>query len=380
MRTSDYLRNYPDRIHYAVATTTALAALPAEELLAGRLYPVTEGPEFYGYTATTFTASDGVVPATNGGTFIRVGSASGGAPAAAHVVRLASQAALAANTRTGNVIVENAPGAALVIDAVNCAADDRVLLRNEGGGASHINNGIWIVDAIGGGGAKFQLTRAQDFNDTSEIQPACLVAVAEGGVGADGIYILNTNAPITVNASVLQFSPAGVLALGATGGMAAELVNSVNAAGVAVTGAPIDHVHRMPIGMKTATITSADLTAANVGPETEVIGTVLPVGAIPFAYSADLVDAFDNGAGVSLAMEIGVDGAHDGFETGFNCFTGSPLEGVGPHAVAKGTALHIPPPVASSRQCTATFTAGGDTLADFNNGSVTIRIYYIEQP
>jgi hypothetical protein len=133
------------------------------------------------------------------------------------------------------------------------------------------------------------------------------------------------------------------------------------------------------IQYKEATITSADLTAAGVGPESENIGAaVLPAGAIIVGYSASLTDAFDNGAGASLAMEIGINGDVDAFEDGFNCYTGSPLEGVGATFVTRGPGVGCPPIAGSSRQCTATFTAGGDTLANFTNGSVTVRVYYID--
>ena len=285
MYPQDFARSFGDRIHYIVATTTLLAALPADELLPGRVYPVTAGPETYQYTASTYTAEDGVVPATNGGTFVRIGSAgAGGASAAAHVVRLATQAALPGNTRTGNVLTAAAPGALAAIDGQAAVATNRILVRNEGGGASHANNGIYVLDDAGGAGP-WIMTRIPEFDDTSEVQPACLVMVSEGGVAADGIYILNTNAPIAINATALQFIPAGVLALGATGAMTAESPDVANAAGIAGTAAPIDHVHGAPCAAPAVTAAGLNVSA------TPVKGAAVTFAISDHAHTVGLVSA-----------------------------------------------------------------------------------------
>jgi hypothetical protein len=129
----------------------------------------------------------------------------------------------------------------------------------------------------------------------------------------------------------------------------------------------------------TATITSADLTTAGVGPETENIGAVIPQTAIVVGVRADLTDAFDNGAGVSLAMEIGHDNDADAYEDGFDCFTGSALEGAGFAYTTPGPALGCPAfDGTSTGQITATFTAGADQLANFTNGSVTVEVLYLD--
>jgi hypothetical protein len=126
--------------------------------------------------------------------------------------------------------------------------------------------------------------------------------------------------------------------------------------------------------LATATITSDALTAVGVGPETENVGAVMSDNAVPLVVRAKLTDAFDNGAGVSLNMTIGWDGAATRYVTAFNCFTGSPLESTGwePGTPNAEPQLGFP---AASTQIVAVFTAGADTLANFTNGSVTVEIW-----
>lgn len=131
------------------------------------------------------------------------------------------------------------------------------------------------------------------------------------------------------------------------------------------------------IEYREVTLTSDDLVAAGVGPESVNIGAVLPAGAVILGYGINLTDAFDNGAGVSLVMELGYNGDVDAIEDGFNCFTGSPNEAQGYTFTTRGPGIGCPCIVTSTRQLLATFTAGGDTLANFTNGSVTIRIYFL---
>jgi hypothetical protein len=124
------------------------------------------------------------------------------------------------------------------------------------------------------------------------------------------------------------------------------------------------------------TITSADLTTAGVGPETENIGSVQPADAIVVTARSKLDDAFDNGSGVSLAMELGHDNDVDAYEDGFDCFTSSAHEGGGWEYETPGPALGLPPfDGVGTGQLTATFTAGADQLANFTDGSVTVQYW-----
>jgi len=130
---------------------------------------------------------------------------------------------------------------------------------------------------------------------------------------------------------------------------------------------------------RTVTITSADLDTAGTGPETETIGAVLPQTAVVVAYRISLTDAFDNGAGVSLVLEVGHSNDVDAYEDAFDCFTGSALEGSGWVYVTPGPGIGAPAWNGTSvGQCVATFTAGADQLANFTGGSVTIEIIALD--
>jgi len=137
--------------------------------------------------------------------------------------------------------------------------------------------------------------------------------------------------------------------------------------------APVGAAER--IQRRSATITAADLTTAGVGPESENIGAVLPdLGVIILGYRIRLNDAFDNGAGVSLAMELGNTTDVDALEDGFDCFTGSAKEGIGWSYTTPGPGIGVP---TLHTQLVATFTAGGDQLANFTNGDVDIDVFFI---
>lgn len=146
--------------------------------------------------------------------------------------------------------------------------------------------------------------------------------------------------------------------------------------GVAVLLGPYTALEAGALKRVSRTITSADLTTAGVGPETENIGAAVPATAIIIAQRHRLVDAFDNGAGVSLTLEIG-DSDVDSLEDGTDIFTGSAKEGVGWTYTTPGPGIGMPP---LNTQLRATITAGADQLVNFTNGDLDIEIFYYDVP
>lgn len=118
-------------------------------------------------------------------------------------VRVATAAALPANTRTGNVLEATANGVLAAIDGVTVVVGERVLVKNEATGA---NNGIYDVTSVGSGGSHWQLTRSSDADESADIVAAMTIPVSEGTANADLIFLLTTNAPITLNTTALAFS------------------------------------------------------------------------------------------------------------------------------------------------------------------------------
>lgn len=150
------------------------------------------------YFARTGDKGDQGIAGT-AGTNGAAGPAGGPLPAA----RLATVAALPAYTRTANVLLANANGALPTIDGVAPAVNDLVLVVN---GAAGADNGVYNVDALGSGAAKWQMTRYVSMDTSAELVPGMLVTVAGGNANADTIWQLTTDGPITLNTTALTFA------------------------------------------------------------------------------------------------------------------------------------------------------------------------------
>jgi hypothetical protein len=107
-------------------------------------------------------------------------------------VRLATQAALPANARVGNVLTASANGA-LAVDGTTPAVGDRILVKDEATGA---NNGIYVVTALGSGAAKWVLTRAADADASAEVDEGTNVLVEEGSTNNATGWLQTAAAPV----------------------------------------------------------------------------------------------------------------------------------------------------------------------------------------
>jgi hypothetical protein len=121
-------------------------------------------------------------------------------------VRLATAAALAANTAAGSgigkTLTANANGS-LVVDAVTAALADRVLVKDE---VTAANNGIYTVTDAGSAGTPWVLTRATDADTDAEVNAGMFTFSAEGTANADVGWVLTTDDPITVDTTALAFT------------------------------------------------------------------------------------------------------------------------------------------------------------------------------
>jgi hypothetical protein len=128
-------------------------------------------------------------------------------PANTHGVRLATAAALpactAAGTGVGHTLTGNANGA-LTVDGVACAANDRVLVKNQ---VAADDNGIYDVTTVGSGGAAFVLTRSTDFDAAAagEIVRGATAHVTAGTANAGTSWELTTSGAIVVDTTNLTF-------------------------------------------------------------------------------------------------------------------------------------------------------------------------------
>jgi hypothetical protein len=167
-------------------------------------------------------------------------------------VRVATAAALPANTRSGNVLTASANASinsAGVDGVTNLALNDRVLVKNEATGA---NNGLYSVTALGSGAAPWTLTRTTDADASAEVTGGLFVFVEEGSTNADSGWVMTNDGAVTLNTTALtfvQFSGAGQITASAplsksgntlSLSLAARLVNNGGsldlASGVATAG------------------------------------------------------------------------------------------------------------------------------------------------
>ncbi len=125
---------------------------------------------------------------------------------------------------TANVTVAT-PGA--TIDGVALAANDRVLLKNQ---TTAAENGIYVWT-----GAGAALTRAVDADTGTELAPGTSVTVTEGTVNADKVYLIVSDAAITIGTTASTW---GVLGGGTTytGGNGISVAGSVVSAVAVASG------------------------------------------------------------------------------------------------------------------------------------------------
>lgn len=97
--------------------------------------------------------------------------------------------------------------AALVIDGITLALNDRVLVYNQ---ANAAHNGVYTVTNTGSVSTNWVLTRAVDANSYAPSDPDALGTgdaffVREGNTGAGELYVMNTEGTITFGTTAITF-------------------------------------------------------------------------------------------------------------------------------------------------------------------------------
>ncbi len=113
----------------------------------------------------------------------------------------------------GATLINNGAQAPLMIDGVTVAPTNRVLVKNQ---SSQLQNGIYTVTDIGSLSSNWILTRASDFNESSEINGGDFVFVT-GGITNDNTGWVQTETLVNIgvsNISFTQFSGAGTYQAG----------------------------------------------------------------------------------------------------------------------------------------------------------------------
>jgi hypothetical protein len=108
-----------------------------------------------------------------------------------------------AGTYASKALTQTTP-AEIVIDGITLALDDRVLLIGQ---TDKTQNGIYTVTTLGvTSGAAGVLTRAADWDESSDIVHGVKVPVAEGASHADTTYVLATEPPYTLDSTNIEFA------------------------------------------------------------------------------------------------------------------------------------------------------------------------------
>lgn len=148
---------------------------------------------------------------------------------------VATAAALPANTYSngaagvGATLTATANGA-LTVDAYAVAANDIVLVKNEGAPA---NNGLYNVTAAGGAGAPYVLTRNVDMDQATEFGGAFIAVENKGSATANTLWLSSVAASITVGTTAVTFTQlnsATTLTAGNGINISANVVTAVAAA------------------------------------------------------------------------------------------------------------------------------------------------------
>ena len=117
-------------------------------------------------------------------------------------VQAATTAALAANTRTGNVLTADGNGAFPSIDGVAASLNNRYLVKNEVTGA---NNGLFYLSQVGDGSNPWKLTRTTDADASSEMSLGLIVFVEGGTANGGQAFLMTNSSAITLNTTALTF-------------------------------------------------------------------------------------------------------------------------------------------------------------------------------
>ncbi len=114
----------------------------------------------------------------------------------------------------GATLTNSGTQAALSVDGQTMASGERVLVKDQSTAAQ---NGIYTVTTVGDGSTNWVLTRATDFDTSTEITSGAFTFVETGSSNADSGWVMTTDGTVTVGTTSLawsQFSGAGQITAG----------------------------------------------------------------------------------------------------------------------------------------------------------------------
>jgi hypothetical protein len=148
---------------------------------------------------------------------IGAAAAGGGSSAWKVPAKAATTAALPANTYSAATkrLTADANGALASQDTIALSVGEVLLVKDEGGGASHTDNGPYSVIDLGDGASPYILERISTADATDEIYDGMMVVVAEGATYA-GHQFNQVTTVVALDTTALEFKDQGFLGALAT--------------------------------------------------------------------------------------------------------------------------------------------------------------------
>lgn len=149
-------------------------------------------------------------------------------------------------------------GSTLIIDGYQPLLEERILIKDQGIGFGHtFQNGYYNVTRIATGSTSYELTRAADFDEPSEIVAGAFSFVLEGEENSGGGFVLITKGTVSIGVSAIEFtqfsSPGEIIA-------GDGLVRNGNAFDVVTAGASRIVVNPDSIDLATVATSRSNLT------------------------------------------------------------------------------------------------------------------------
>ena len=213
----------------------------------------------------------------------------------------------------GATLTNSGTQAALTIDSIVLAVNDRVLVKDQTTG---LQNGFYVVTNTGSASTNWVLTRSLDADQNTEITPGAFTFVEEGTVGNDNGYVCTNVGSITIGTtaiSFVQFSGAGSVIAGAgltkngntldVVGTANRITISADAVDIASTYAGQSTIITLgTIGTGTWNATTIAANKGGTGVANAVGSTITLGGALSF--SGAFTTAFTATANTTLTLPV----------------------------------------------------------------------------
>jgi hypothetical protein len=181
---------------------------------------------------------------------------------------------------------------ALTIDGYAVLLNDRVLVKNQ---ATALQNGVYTLTTLGTGGVPYVLTRATDYNSTTNINYTGTIPVLQGSTLANTGWNLTTQITAVGTSSLSYTQAAAGNAGGPPGGNVKATGNMAN--GDVITGAGGKTIQDSGVAFSTITrtvasgakalATGAISSAACTSAQTDTATGTLTTDAIIVSFNAD---------------------------------------------------------------------------------------------